>query len=56
MEDDKFLSGYCRRIDGSRTVTVELENSIISHVDCGYEACVYRQNCPIAKQIDALQR
>ena len=37
MEDEKFLSGYCRQIDGSRTVTVELENGNIDHVDCGYE-------------------
>ena len=54
MEDEKFLSGYCRQIDGSRTVTVELENGNIDHVDCGYENCVHRQNCPIAKQIDSL--
>ena len=55
MEDEKFLSGYCRQIDGSRTVTVELEDGAINHVDCGYEACVYRQSCPIAKQIAELK-
>ena len=55
MEDEKFLSGYCRRIDGSRTVTVELEKGVISHMDCGYESCVYRLSCPIAKQIDELK-
>ena len=54
MEDEKFFSGYCRRIDGSRTVTVELNDGKIDHIDCCYETCLYRQSCSIAKQIDQL--
>ena len=52
MEDEKFISGYCRRIDASRTVTVELENGHITCVDCSYNNCIYQQNCTIARQID----
>ena len=54
MEDEKFLSGYCRRIDGSRTVTAELENGHLTEADCDYVSCPYQANCPIAKQIDEL--
>ena len=54
MEDEKFLSGYCRRIDGSRTVTAELEDGAISHVDCDYGSCPHQANCPIAAELDKL--
>ena len=55
MFDEKFFSGYCRQVDGSRTVTVELENGTIDSVDCCYPECVYCPGCPIAKQIDELK-
>ncbi len=54
MEDEKFISGYCRQTDGSRTVTVELENGTVDCVDCCYGSCIYQQNCAIAKQIDEI--
>ena len=54
MEDEKFISGYCRTLDQSRMVTVELTDDRIDDVDCLYPACVYAPNCPIAKQIDSL--
>ena len=54
MEDEKFVSGYCRQIDGSRTVTVELENGRVSCVDCSYGSCISQQNCAIAGQIDEI--
>lgn len=41
-----FLSGYCRAIDGARTVTVE-----DGCADCDFPACVYAVSCPIAAQI-----
>ena len=56
MEDEKILSGYCRQIDRSRMVTVELTDGTIDHVDCCYGSCVYQPNCPIAKEIDGLQK
>lgn len=51
MEEEKFLSGYCRQIDQSRMVTVVLENTELTEVDCCYGSCVYEPNCPIARQI-----
>ena len=55
MEDEKFLSGYCRQIDQSRTVTVELTDGRVENVDCCYDGCIYRPNCPIAAEIDKLR-
>ena len=55
MEDEKFLTGYCRGLDGSRTVTVELTDGRIDHVDCAYPDCAHRMTCPIAAEIDKLQ-
>lgn len=54
MEQEKFLSGYCRQLDASRMVEVILENGEITEVDCGYGNCVYQSNCPIAKEIEQL--
>ena len=33
MEQEYFLTGYCRTTDQSRTVTVELENGALVEVD-----------------------
>lgn len=55
MEYEKMISGYCRRIDQSRIVTLELEDGKLQYVDCLYESCVYRPNCPIAREIERLQ-
>ncbi len=52
MEEEKMISGYCRQCDRSRIVTVELEDGKIRDVDCLYGSCIYRPNCPIARQID----
>ena len=54
MEEEKFVSGYCRQIDASRMVEVILENGKIVEVDCCYGNCIYQSNCPIAKEIEAL--
>lgn len=54
MEDEKIFSGYCRTLDQSRMVTVELTDGRIDDVDCLYPDCVYAPNCPIAKKIDEL--
>ena len=55
MEDEKFFSGYCRCLDCSRTVAVELTEGRIDSVDCSYGNCPHQQSCPIAKEIDELQ-
>ena len=54
MEKEVYLSGYCRQLDGSRMVEVVLEGKTLQEVDCLYDNCVYRSNCPVAAQIDEL--
>lgn len=54
MEQEKFLSGYCRQMDASRMVEVILEDGEITEVDCCYGNCVYQSNCPIAKEMKSL--
>lgn len=41
-----ILSGYCRAIDGARTVTVE-----VYCADCDFPSCAFAASCPIAAQI-----
>ena len=55
MEVEKFFSGYCRQLDGSRVVEVILEDGEITEIDCCYGDCVYQSNCPIAREIDELK-
>lgn len=54
MEIEKFISGYCKQLDGSRMVEILLEDGTLSEVDCCYGNCVHQPSCPIAKQIDNL--
>ena len=54
MEMEKFLSGYCRQLDGSRMVEVILEDGEIVEIYCCYGSCIHQGNCLIAKEIDAL--
>lgn len=55
MEIEKFLCGYCRQLDSSRMVEVVVEDGVLSEVDCGYGSCIYQSNCPIARDIEAMQ-
>ena len=55
MEIEKFVSGYCRQLDGSRMVEVILENGEIVEIDCSYGNCLHQGNCLIAKEIDELK-
>ena len=54
MEEEKYLTGYCRQLDNARMVEVILEDGEITEVDCCYGNCVYQSNCPIAKEIESL--
>ena len=54
MEQEKFISGYCRQLDSSRMVEVVAEDGDITEVDCCYGNCVYQSSCLIAKEIDQL--
>ena len=51
MEKECFYSGYCRMLDGSRTVAVVTENGALLEVDCCFETCVHTPNCTIAQSI-----
>ena len=55
MEQEKFISGYCRQLDASRMVEVILEDGEIAEVDCCYGDCLYQGNCPIGKEIEQLK-
>ena len=50
MEQEVFFSGYCRCIDASRMVMVEIFDGGME-VDCNYENCPYAPNCQIAEKI-----
>ena len=54
MEQEKFVSGYCRQLDGSRVVEAILEDDTLTEVDCSYGNCLYQASCPIAEQIGSL--
>ena len=51
MEQEHFISGYCRCLDDSRMVEVITENGQLTEVDCSYESCPYTPNCTVAAQI-----
>lgn len=51
MEQELFFSGYCRTIDQSRMVTIEIEDGELTEVDCCYETCIHAPSCTIAEEI-----
>ena len=55
MEQEKFFSGYCRQLDGSRMVEVLIEDGEVTEIDCCYGNCVYQGSCPVALEIDNLK-
>lgn len=54
MEKELFLSGYCRAMDQSRMVEVEIDGSKVD-ADCSYPDCPYVSNCQIAQKIKEAQ-
>lgn len=50
MEQEYFFSGYCRSVDGSRTVSVEIDHGQLC-ADCSYGSCPYEATCTIAQSI-----
>ena len=54
MEQEFFFTGYCRALDGSRTLEVIVEDGRVTEADCAWPHCIHRSVCPIAKQIDRL--
>ena len=55
MEQEHYLSGYCRCLDGSRMVEVITENGTVTEVDCSFENCPHTAGCTIAQSITGLQ-
>ncbi len=53
MEEEKFLSGYCRQLDASRMVEVILEDGKITEVDCCFGNCPHQGSCLIARELDS---
>jgi hypothetical protein len=54
MEQETFVSGYCRAADQSRMVAVVTENGVLAEVDCGFPDCPYAPGCPVAEKIKDL--
>ena len=54
MEQEIFLSGYCRVLDQSRMVAAITENGQFLEADCSYPDCPYAPGCPIAEKIREL--
>jgi len=50
MEKELFLSGYCRALDQSRLVEVEISGNEVS-ADCAYPDCPYAPGCQVAQKI-----
>lgn len=53
MEQETFISGYCRTQDCSRMVCVVKENGKLLEADCSYESCPFTAECTVAKGIAA---
>lgn len=51
MEQEKFISGYCRNIDNSRMICVVKENGELLEADCDYPVCPFVQECTISESI-----
>ena len=49
-EREIFLSGYCRALDQSRMVEVEIHRGE-AEADCAYPDCPYAPNCQISQKI-----
>lgn len=56
MEQEEFLTGYCRTLDQSRVVPILLLDGRIQEVDCLYGNCPHEASCPIAEKIRKLAR
>lgn len=54
MEQEHFLSGYCRTADESRMVLAVTEDRQLLEVDCCFECCPHTPSCTIAQQIHVL--
>ena len=56
MEQEYFISGYCRAIDQSRMVSAEFADNRLTEADCGYPDCPYTDRCTVAARLNQLQK
>jgi len=58
MEDERIVSGFCRRLDQSRRVLCEYEQIggrwAVSGTDCLYPDCPFASECPLAAEFTKL--
>ena len=52
--EEAFFSGYCRAMDGSRTVTAEQVDGCWE-ADCAYPNCPFADGCTIGKSLAQLE-
>ena len=52
METERFYCGYCKALDGSRTVLAVFEDGELTEIDCAYPNCPHAPGCPIARQLN----
>ena len=52
MEQEAFVTGYCRQIDRSRMVCAILEDNRLT--ECCYGSCIYEPECQVAAQLRLL--
>ncbi len=51
MEQEVFISGYCRVLDESRMVCAVKEDGALTEVDCAFPGCPHAPACTVAKSI-----
>lgn len=49
---EKILTGYCRILDGARTVMAEYDDGW--DIDCQFPACGFCADCTIGRQLQEL--
>ena len=54
MENEIFISGYCRTLDESRMVIAVTEDRKLLEVDCSYETCPHTASCTVARKISEM--
>ena len=52
MEEERILSGYCRKLDSHRMVEVVLKAGRLQSVDCDYGSCPFQGSCPLAGALE----
>ena len=55
MEEEYFISGFCRSQNQTRTITLCLEkcgNEVEVDADCLYGKCQHQGSCEIAHEIE----